>query len=279
MTPDRAAQLLAQPPVRREAQRRRLQPVPPVGGQEQAEVLLHQPSRPVQRVPHRRIGPAGGPDRGRPVGLVAPRRVEWVGRWAANQAWIRSRTSWLAASDAGSGPEHLLGPLGQQLALQGQLRRRIGVEDQPVGQIQGVQPHRQPRRAGLEGQVVEPLGGGRRRGWINRRTVHRRSMDNPGLELRALRRYALSLVCDDPSGSAPHGPDRISTDVCAGQCSPEPWDPAAQLQQALRRVSRAERSREQAPGASWRRARPCKRSTQGTQPVWRTRHSSAKRSA
>ena len=59
---------------------------------------------------------------------------------------------------------------------------------------------------------------------------------------------------------------------------PRPLGPRSPTEQALRRAARAERSREQAPGASWRRARPCKRTTQGTS-RWRRRRSSARRSA
>ena len=231
--------------------------------------------------PAARPGPAGAPSSVL-AGLAASGgRSRLGGAWAASQAWISSSTSGRRPRTPGRAAKTSSGRSASSRSLQGQLagasgRRRPASRPDPGGAAP-IDSHGGPA---LRGRSSSHSGAARRRGSIGRSAPRPQKYGRSRLgSCAAGRRYALPLVCDGPCGPAPHGPDRISTDVCAGQCSLGAWDPAAQLQQALRRVSRAERSREQAPGASWRRARPCKRTTQGTQPVWRTRQSSARRSA
>ena len=76
-----------------------------------------------------------------------------------------------------------------------------------------------------------------------------RRVDDAGLEVPPTSRYAHPLVCRGLR-AARTVRTASPTDVCAGHLPSGRWDPAAQLEQALRRVSRAERSREQALGAA-----------------------------
>ena len=178
---------------------------------------------PAPAVPPGRAGAATrSVPRGRRVGQVA---VGGGGR-AASQAWTRSSTSSLAASEPGRAANTSSGRSASSCALEGQLVAGALVEDQPVGQIQGVQPHRQPRGPGLQGQVVEPLGAvGAGAGSTGGRPPHEYG-PIPAWNVRRPAPAMLSPLCATARiGSAPHGPDRISTDVCAGQCSPEPLGP------------------------------------------------------
>ena len=188
----------------------------PSVGHQQAQVLLDEPPGPVQRVesPSNRCR-AGAPS------------AAGVG----GQPGLRSssRTSVRGGLGAGTGREHLLGALGQQLALERQLARRSLV-DRPAsrpGPVDGA--HRQPRRTRLEGQLVEPVGGGRAGAGSTFGRSTGQVWTIPAWNC-APRAAMLSPLCATAlTGPAPHGPDRISTDVCAGQCSSGRWNPAAQL--------------------------------------------------
>ena len=99
--------------------------------------------------------------------------------------------------------------------LQGQLVGRSGRRrTSQSSRSRGCTPIDSQGGPGFSGQFGHP---GWRLGGLGR--VHPTSMGDPGLEVRRRCRYALPLVRDGPGGPAPHGPDRISTDVCAGQCS------------------------------------------------------------
>ena len=261
--------------MRREAQRRRLEHGTarrwaPAGTDPPGPAAPPGPADAARR--HRRLR--------RPVRACAgPGCASAAGDGRPARPWISSRTSAPAASVPGRAANTSSWRSASSWRLRASCAAASRSKTSQSSRSRGCSPIDNHGGPGLRGRSSSQSGATRRRGWINRRGPPAQVWTIPAWKCAPVAAMLSPLCATALIGPAPHGPDRISTDVCAGQCSSDHWDPAAQLQQALRRVSRAERSREQAPGASWRRARPCKRTTQGTQPVWRTRHSSARRSA
>ena len=201
-----APQLVVQPPVRREAQRGGLEPVAARRRREhEAQVLLRRAVRPRSRGCEARVTGCGGP-----VGVVDRQpggdQLEHLGAAASRAAGRAAKTS--------------SGRSASSRSLSASSCVDAVVDDQPAVQVEGADAHRQPRRTGLELELVEP-GRGR---WG--RGVHRPSMGpaagtagcdgrlrpHPGplWNSRAAARYALALVCAGRLGPFAPRSDRTS---------------------------------------------------------------------
>ena len=118
---------------------------------------------------------------GAPSRSTMRQRSSWTSRPAASRGCrssgtasmpvaltTSSRTSTDAAATAGrvEGGEHLVVALGQEHLLAHQVPVAIVVDDEPVGGVEVAGGHREPRRAGLERELVEPGGRGHRAGLV-----------------------------------------------------------------------------------------------------------------